>query len=173
MTEPAASAAAAPPIRLRPETPEDESFLYEVYASTREEELNATGWDEPTRRAFVRRQFEAQRRGYREMFPQGRFEIILRGESRAGRMVVDRASGEILLVDIALLPAFQNLGIGTELVGALLAEAERSHRPVRVSVFKPNRAAVFYRRLGFLKTGEAGPYDLWVWGASDGVTRPG
>jgi len=173
MTESVANEAAAPMIRLRPETPEDEGFLYDVYASTRVEELQATGWDEATRRAFLQGQFQAQRRGYRDMFPNGEFQIITRGGERAGRMVVHRAPDEIRLVDIALLPAYQSQGIGARLVGTLIAEARDSRRPLRVSVFKPSRAAAFYRRLGFLKTGEAGPYDLWDWRPADPLTPPG
>lgn len=173
MTEEIAGEAAALEIRLRAETPEDESFLFDVYARGRAEELQATGWDEATRQAFLQSQFQAQRRGYRAMFPGGEFQIILRGGERAGRLVVHHAPDEIRLVDIALLPAHQNQGLGARLVGALIAEAEESRRPLRVSVFKPSRAAVFYRRLGFVKTGEAGPYDLWDWRPPDRLTPPG
>lgn len=166
---------ATPPatVSFRPETADDEAFLYALYASTREEELNATGWDEGTRQAFLRMQFNAQRRGYRDMFPDARFLIILCGNARSGRMVVNHAGDEIRLVDIALLPAFQNQGLGARLVGGLIAEAKESGKPVRVSVFKPSRAAVFYQRLGFAKTGEAGLYDLWEWRSSDPVNPPG
>ena len=118
-------------------------------------------------------QFSAQRQGYREMFPDARFLIILCGDARSGRMVVNDAGDELRLVDIALLPAFQNQGLGARLVGGLIAEAKESGKPVRVSVFKPSRAAVFYQRLGFARTGEAGPYDLWEWRAPDPVNPPG
>lgn len=33
-------------LSLRPITPQDQDFLYRVYASTREEELKQTGWKE-------------------------------------------------------------------------------------------------------------------------------
>ncbi len=158
--------AGASALRLRPETADDEAFLYTVYASTREEELDAADWDEATRQAFLRMQFSAQRRGYRDMFPEGGFLIILCGNDRAGRMVVNRTLDEIRLVDIALLPAFQNQGIGARLVGDLITEAKETGRPLRVSVFKPSRAAVFYQRLGFVKSGEAGLYDHWEWTAT-------
>jgi len=150
-------------IHSRPESPEDEAFLLSVYASTREEELNATGWNEAARLAFVRMQFQAQRQGYRGMFPEGEFTIIMAGGQTAGRMVVNQTTEEIRLVDIALLPAFQNRGIGGQLVNGLIAEAQKLGKPLRVSVFKGNRATRFYHRLGFVQTGEAGLYDLWEW----------
>ena len=160
------------PICLRPEVADDKAFLYAVYAGTREEELDAAGWDDATRRAFVQMQFDAQRRGYRDMFPEGSFLIILCGNDRAGRMVVNRTAEEIRLVDIALLPAFRNQGIGARLVGDLITEAKQTGRPLRVSVFKPSRAALFYQRLGFVISGEAGPYDHWEWVAADPI-KPG
>ena len=42
---------------LREATPEDESFLFEVYASTRIEELEGTGWNDEQKLAFIRMQF--------------------------------------------------------------------------------------------------------------------
>lgn len=175
MTEPRVNQTAnlAAGVSLRPETADDEAFLYGLYACTREEELNATGWDAGTRQAFLRMQFNAQRKGYRDMFPDARFLIILCGHDRSGRMVVNQAGDEIRLVDIALLPAFQNQGVGGRLVGDLIADAKARGKPLRVSVFKPSRAAVFYQRLGFAKTGEAGLYDLWEWRSLDPVTPPG
>ena len=160
-------------LRLRPETAGDEAFLYAVYASTREAELDAAGWDDATRQAFLQMQFTAQRRGYRDMFPEGSFLIIVCNEDRTGRMVVNRALDEIRLVDIALLPAFQNQGIGAQLVRDLIGEAKSTGRPLRVSVFKPSRAAAFYQRLGFVKSGEAGPYDRWDWATTDPVKPAG
>ncbi len=167
------SGARALETRLRPETADDEAFLYAVYASTRQEELDAVGWDEARRQAFLRMQFDAQRRGYRDMFPEGSFLIILCGNDRAGRMVVNRTAHEIRLVDIALLPAFQNQGVGARLVGDLIAEAKQTGRPLRVSVFKPSRAAAFYQRLGFVKSGETGPYDRWEWVATAPIKGAG
>ena len=175
MREPTLNSTTTPSadVSLRPEAADDEAFLYAVYASTREEELDAAGWDESTRQTFLRMQFNAQRQGYRVMFPEGSFLIVLCGAERAGRMVVNRTADEIRLVDIALLPAFQSRGIGGQLLRGLTAEAKESERPLRVSVFKPSRAAVFYERLGFAKTGEMGLYDLWEWRASEGVTPRG
>jgi GNAT superfamily N-acetyltransferase len=175
MTQPAAnpSDTLATEICLRPETAEDESFLLSVYASTRQDELNATGWDEAARQAFLRMQFNAQRQGYRGMFPTGSFLIILRGGERVGRMVVCRAPDEIRLVDIALPPAFQSQGIGTRLLKDLITEASATGKPLRVSVFRPGRAAAFYQRLGFVNRGGTGLYDQWEWLGPAGLKSSG
>jgi ribosomal protein S18 acetylase RimI-like enzyme len=150
-------------ISLRPEQPADESFLFEVYAGTREEELSLTNWDEPMRRAFLNQQFNAMRHGYRSMFPAGEFSIIELDGQSAGRMVIDRGGKEIHVVDLALLPAQRNRGVGTFLMRQVCREAADAGKPVRLCVLKNNRALRWYERLGFAKTGEQGVYDELEW----------
>ena len=79
-----------PTITLRPVVPEDGPFLYEVYASTRQEELAVLPWTEEQKQAFLRMQFEAQRKFYWESFPQADFLVVLRDGEAAGRLYVDR-----------------------------------------------------------------------------------
>ena len=150
-------------IFLQPQRPGDEPFLLEVYASTREDELDRTGWDAATRSAFVKMQFNAMQQGYATMFPRGQFSIILLHNRPIGRLVVDRADHEIRVVDIALLPSYRGQGIGTFLLQQLLLEASHAEKPVRLHVLKTSRAARHYLRLGFLKVGAEGPYDQMQW----------
>jgi ribosomal protein S18 acetylase RimI-like enzyme len=152
-----------PAVSLRPEQPGDEGFLFEVYAGTREEELALTNWDEPMRRVFLNQQFNAMRQGYRSMFPSGQFLIIELDGQAAGRMVIDRGANEIRVVDLALLPAQRNRGIGTLLMRQVCAGAAEAQKPVRLCVLKNNRAFHWYVRLGFVKTGEQGLYDDLEW----------
>jgi GNAT superfamily N-acetyltransferase len=151
MNDPLPGHAGGPPgpVTLRPENPEDEAFLFTVYASTRAEELAITGWDEATRTAFLNQQFRAMRLGYRGSFPQADFLVILGGDRPVGRLVVDRSGEAILVVDIALLPEYRNRGIGTLLMRDLLAEAESREKPIRLRVHQGGPAMRFYTRLGF------------------------
>src|SRR5271168_4693485 len=152
-------------ITLRPERPEDEAFLREVYGSTRQEELEAWGFPLEMRAAFLDMQFNAQKQGYRNTFPQGDFLIILLGGKAVGRLVVNRAPEELCLVDIALLAEHRNQGIGTALIQRLSTEAAAAGQPLRLSVIKGQRAFRFYQRLGFAKIGESGLRDLMEWRA--------
>ncbi len=155
---PAPSPARRLEVSCRPEQPEDEAFLFALYSSTRQEELQALGWDDTMRDAFLRMQFQAMRRGYRSMFPRAEFSIILAGEEPAGRTVINRAQEEIRLVDISLLHQYRGRGIGTGILSNLLAEALRTGLPLRLSAMKASRALDWYRRKGFHQMGESGPY---------------
>jgi ribosomal protein S18 acetylase RimI-like enzyme len=147
------------PIVLRPEEPTDEPLVFDLYASTREEELAMTGWDDAARAAFLSMQFRAMRQGYASMFPRGQFSIILRDGKPAGRLVVDRTGDEIHVVDIVISPAQRGQGIGARIIKALVEEARQSQKPVRLQVFKNSRAIAFYQRLGFSRTSETDLYE--------------
>lgn len=152
-----------PPVSLRQEQPGDEGFLFDVFASTRTDELARTNWDESLRRTFLNQQFNAMRQGYRSMFSSGDFLIIELEGRPVGRMVVSRSAAEIRVVDLALLPDQRNRGVGTFLMGQVCAEAADAGRPVRLCVLKNNHALQWYERLGFKKIGEQGFYDELEW----------
>src|SRR5690242_8490154 len=105
--------------------------LFELYASTREDELALTGWDAATRAQFLQSQFQAQRAGYRSLFPDGSFQIVLLDSAAAGRLVLNQTSAEIRLVDIVLAPPVRNRGLGSALTKAVLEQAVRQEKPVR------------------------------------------
>lgn len=152
-----------PVVTLRPVAPEDAEFLYRVYASTRYEELAPLNWPADQVEAFLRMQFRAQDTHYRAHFPSAAFDVIVVGGEPAGRLYVDRRADELHIIDIALLPAFRRLGIGTQLLTALLAEAGAAGVPVRIHVEVNNPAQTLYRRLGFVPVGTTGVYALMEW----------
>ncbi len=154
---------AAGSVTLRPETPADEAFLFEVYASTRREELDALGWGHASRQAFLTQQFRAMQQGYRQGFPAAAFAVVLAEGRPVGRLVVDRSDEEIRIVDAALLPEQRNRGLGTALVKAVLEEAARAHKPVRLRVLQGGRSAHLCERLGFRKIDTGGGHDHWEW----------
>jgi len=157
---------AADQLTLRPTTAADREFLVRLYGSTRAEELAQVSWDDGQREAFVRMQFDAQDTQYRSHNPAGSFEVIEVDGRPAGRLYVDRRTGDIRIVDIALLPQFRGTGIGGYLIGRLIEEATASGRTVSIHVEVHNRAASLYRRLGFVPVSERGVYLLMKWSAS-------
>lgn len=159
---------AAGVIALRPETPADEAFLFEVYASTRREELEALAWGQASRQAFLAQQFLARQQGYHQSFPAAAFSIVLAGGKPVGRLVVDRRDEEIRIVDAALLPEQRSRGVGTALLQAVLEEAARTNKPVRLRVLQGGRSAHLCARLGFRKIDSDGGHDHWEWHRANG-----
>jgi ribosomal protein S18 acetylase RimI-like enzyme len=152
-----------PPVALRPARPDDEAFLYELYRSTRGEELSAWGIEGAQREMLLRLQFTARQRHYDIAFPEADHKIILCDDRPAGRILVFRSEREIRLVDIALLPEHRGRGAGASLIKDLLAEAQASGKPVTLHVDRLNRAARLYRRLGFLVADDTGAAYRMEW----------
>ena len=143
---------------LRRALPTDAEFLYQVYASTRLEELAPLFWDAAQREAFLRMQFAAQQRHYQTHYADADFSIILKAEIPVGRLYVYRGAKEIRLLDIALLPEARGAGLGSSLVRDLLTEADAARKPVHLYVEQFNRAANLYVRFGFAPVEEHGVY---------------
>jgi ribosomal protein S18 acetylase RimI-like enzyme len=108
-------------------------------------------------------QFTAQQRWYEQAYPEAETAIIMLAREPIGRMIVAKRSSDILLVDISLLPERRNCGIGTELLARLKAESQQSGLPVRLQVFKDNRALRLYQRLGFAVVTNDGMYRQMEW----------
>jgi ribosomal protein S18 acetylase RimI-like enzyme len=149
-----------PRITFRAIRPDDAPFLFEVYASTREDELRPVPWTPAEKTAFLRQQFDAQHTHYQQHYAGARFDVIELDGRPIGRLYVDRGAGEIRIVDIALLPAHRGAGIGTTILRGLLGEAAASGRPVRIHVEQSNPARRLYRRLGFVPIADRGVYQL-------------
>jgi len=155
-------------LTLRRVTPDDDSFLLSVYAGTRANELGQVQWEAGQQEAFVKWQFEMQRREYDARFPDAEYDVIEIDGQPAGRIWIGRREDEIRLLDIALLPEFQNRGGGTRLVTNLIDEARCTGQRLRHMVFVLNdHADRFYERLGFVVIEEMGGYKHMEWKRSD------
>jgi ribosomal protein S18 acetylase RimI-like enzyme len=145
---------------LRPAGQDDTGSLYRIYASTREEELAVTGWDEPAKEAFLRMQFNAQHSYYHATFPDASYDLIVSDGEVLGRLYVDRGEKAWHVIDIALLPEHRGRGIGTRLLGEILAGATKAGKPVQIYVERFNPARRLYDRLGFSQIADEGVYLL-------------
>jgi GNAT superfamily N-acetyltransferase len=154
-----------PSIVLRPVRPEDDQFLYQVYACTRADELARVPWDQAQREAFLRMQFDAQQLHYRTHNPEATHDLILRDGVPLGRLYVARRELEIRILDITLLPAFRNQGTGTPLIKELMTEAAGAGKPLTIYVESFNPSLRLFERLGFIKTEDDGINRLMEWRA--------
>lgn len=152
-----------PPVEaaLRPIGDADLQRLFEIYASTRTEELAPVPWTDEQKLAFLAQQFTAQHEWWQQQYQGAEFLGIEVGDELVGRLYLFRSEGEIRIVDIALLPVWRGRGIGSRLLGEVLAEANRHGLAVTIHVEKNNPARVLYQRLGFEVVADRGVYDFW------------
>jgi GNAT superfamily N-acetyltransferase len=159
-------------LMLRRVTANDDAFLLSVYDSTRADELSQAEWQEGQKEIFLKWQFDLQRREYDARFPDAEYNVILIDDRPAGRIWIGRDSEQIRLLDIALLPEFQNRGAGTLLLQRLIEEARQAGKPLRHMVFVLNNDAHrFYERLGFVVIEEFGAYKHMEWKESRTALR--
>ena len=146
-------------LTLRPiVVPDDLNFLFQVYASTRLEELAPLQWSREQLTGFLTMQFNAQHTDYTRNYPDAAFDIVLVDDHPAGRLYVHRRPASIHVIDIALLPAFRSQGIGSHFLKELIAEGREKKLPVGIYVEYMNPAQHLYTRLGFKKISDAGVY---------------
>jgi ribosomal protein S18 acetylase RimI-like enzyme len=158
-------------VTLRPIAEDDGPLLFEIYASTRVEELAGVEWDEAQKAAFLRHQFEAQHQQYHEGYRDASFNVILLDGQPAGRLYLARGVDEIRIVDIAILPDFRGRGIGTGLITSIQADAAQAGKAVRIHVERFNPALRLYDRLGFRPIVDRGVYLFLEWTASPAASR--
>lgn len=143
-------------LTLRPAQPADENFLLEVYASTRAEELDRVPWTPEQKQAFVRMQFQAQKRHYVAEYPQATHDIICLNHVPVGRLYLDRGAEKFHILDVTILPRFRGSGVGTELMQRVLDEATQRGKPVTIYVESFNPSLRLFWQLGFERVSEDG-----------------
>jgi ribosomal protein S18 acetylase RimI-like enzyme len=149
---------------LRACVPADREFLLRVYAASRWDETPLPiQWTDAQKDAFLRFQFHAQQIHYLTRYPRARCDVIVRNGEDIGRLSVEHASYRVHIVDIALLPAHRNQGIGRALIQAVLDEAAHDGKIVSLHVELHNPARALYHRMGFRAAGSAGVYQLMHW----------
>ena len=155
--------AAALGISYRAMEESDLPFVAAVYASTRTEELAATGWPDEMKQAFLTQQHQAQHYHYQTYYHGAEWLIVEQGGVAVGRIYLQEPTSEIPLIDIALLPEHRRAGIGGAMIGDLLEWAGGLGKSISLHVEPNNPVRPFYLRIGFVPTGEAGAYEAMLW----------
>ncbi|CAM3544863.1 MULTISPECIES: GNAT family N-acetyltransferase [Saccharibacillus] len=146
-----------------PATPEDDVFLYDLYAGTRREELDAWGWDEAQRQLFLTLQWNAQRMSYASRYPEAVRYLVRQAERNIGQLYLDCRPDGWRIIDVSLLPEYRGRGIGSELLRDLQRRAASAGAPICLSVQSGSPAKKLYERLGFRLTAVSEPYSEMAW----------
>ena len=91
------------------------------------------------------------------------YRIVESDGTPVGAIGMREHADHIALVELQLLPEYQNQGIGTELLTLELNRAAGYGLPVRLQVLRQNRARQFYARHKFTLEGETDTHYLMVW----------
>ena len=124
-------------------------ILFKIFKSVRKYEWEIMPPSEPQKRIMQRQQFEAQELQSRTNFPQADFKIIQLGRKSVGRLYINHDPRNIHIIDITLLPAFRNQGIGSQILRQILENARTYNKTVSLHVQQHNPALALYRRLNF------------------------
>lgn len=139
-------------------TSEHEFFMYQLYVSTRIDEFRLLHLNEEQIQSLLKMQYEAQKNSYHNRFPNAKYEMIYYEGECIGRMITDRQSHGIHLVDISLLPEYRGKGYGTQLIKRLQEIALVEGGSITLNVLQNNPAQRLYERCGFYVTEEVEPY---------------
>ncbi len=136
-------------ISLRRETDADLPFLIQAYGASRDEEMAMVPWTMDEKNAFLLQQFGMQRKHYYAYYPDAAYDIIEQHGRPVGRLYINERETRIGLMDIVLMPADRDKGIGTALIRALQDYATTRGKGVDLFVEPYKPAYNLYRRLGF------------------------
>ena len=143
----------------------DQAFLRELYGTTRAAELAVVPWTDKEKSDFIAMQFAAQHTFYTDQFKNAEFAIITKNNINIGRLYLDQRKDEIRIIDIAILPDYQKMGIGKALLQGVQTQAQELNLPITIHVEKSNPAMSLYKTLDFKFKEDQGVYNLMRWSA--------
>lgn len=141
------------PIALRPATPADSEFCYQLHKAAMGSYVTATwGWDE-----------HVQREHHARASNPGRWQIITVAGTDIGMLDTEHRPDEIYLARVEIHPDYQGHGIGTRLVGVLIDEARQNGKALILDVLAVNhRAQALYQRLGMTEVARHGDDNIKI-----------
>jgi ribosomal protein S18 acetylase RimI-like enzyme len=136
---------------LRPAEADDFRTLYDIHRSAMFELVDRVwGWDEAD-----------QEQRFRDYLGTTAIQVIEVEGEVAGFVHIASTPEAIEIANIELSPAYQNQGIGSNILQKTLADARERGLPVTLQVLKTNpEARRLYDSLGFHHVGETATHDL-------------
>ena len=152
-------------LNLRIAAEADTPFLAQLYRTTRQD-LQQINQSEEFLVAFINMQFNAQKTGYSQQFPNAIYWVVELHDLAIGKVTLDFTSDLVHLIDFAIDPKFQNKGYGQAVVQSLQMAAQKVAAPLLISVAKDNYLAVkLYKQLGFTfdASSPSAMYQRMIW----------
>jgi ribosomal protein S18 acetylase RimI-like enzyme len=131
---------------LRPAREEDRNSLFALHRLTMRDVIARTwGWDEGWQRAH----FDAR-------FNPARISVVTAAGRDAGMLWLEIRPAEIYVAELQIAPEMQGRGLGSAVLGGVIASAAARASCVTLQVLEINEGARrLYQRLGFYVTGRS------------------
>lgn len=137
-------------LSTRPEAAIDEAFLFTLFESVKGPDIARMPVDDHLKLQLLHMQYTAMTQSYRTSFTTEAFNIITMDNTPIGRLITEETDNCICIVYIALLPAWRHRGISSQLMSALLMEAQARHLPCEAMVALDNIPSLrLWAGLGF------------------------
>ncbi len=139
-------------ITLRKATGEDFDLAYQIKkASFRQYAEKIWGWDKTQ-----------QKQLHEKRFDERSFEVIQYNGNDIGVLCVIQEPDRLIVNQLFSLPEYQSKGIGKACMQMVIQRADKASLPIWLKVVRVNlRAIAFYRKLGFVETGETDTHKLF------------
>lgn len=144
-------------IRFVPASEDDFERLLDLRIRVMREHLEKLGRYDP----------ERARQRFRSGFQPEHMRLIEVDGAFAGCVTLKRRGDHFEIEHFYLEPVRQSRGLGAEVIGRLLAEADSAGLPIRLGVLKQSPAIRFYERHGFVRT-HADEWDIFYERAAPG-----
>ena len=142
---------------LRPERPEDDRLLFDLFAFNNIGILQRACLPTEMIEKIINFQYRSQTATYRGLFPDAIFSIVSWGGKDVGRFIEHDETDVVYFVDFVLFPEFQAKGLGAALTRALMDEWAARGRGTRVKIMVTNEPSLkMCRKLGFRQEEESG-----------------
>jgi GNAT superfamily N-acetyltransferase len=137
---------------MRPERPQDDAFLFRLFAANNTGILRLAGFPDEAIERLVAFQYRSQTATYRGMFPDAAYSIVAFGGEDIGRFIEHDEIDVVYFVDFVLFPEHRAKGLGSALTRALMQEWAAKGRGTRVKVMINNEPSLkMCRKLGFVQ----------------------
>lgn len=108
----------------------------------------------------------AQDRFFENDWSNAEFDILLCDGEPCGYAAVEDRPDDVHVRELVIHPGFQNRGIGTAFLRGVMDRAAARGVPVRLGIFRLNRALRLYERLGFRVIDQTASHVILEWADS-------
>jgi len=133
---------------------DDKDFLIQLKKRTIKDYIERTwGWDDQEQEDYFNQHFQPHK-----------IDIIFENNQKIGMIEIEEKESDMLILNIQILPEFQNKRIGTILIKNVIGKAKFKKKELKLQVLKVNKKALkLYKNLGFIEIGETENHILMMY----------